>query len=453
MNKISMQRIFNLFIVWVLMVTSAFAQESEDTLKISLQDAQEFAVEYNTEVKNAQLEVKVADKKVWETTAQGLPQVSASGSYNNNLSLATQLLPAVIFGGPEGEYVEVQFGTQHNFTGTVSVNQLVFSGPYIVGLQAAKVYKSLSKQQSKQTRLDVKANVANTYHLILLSEENKKILKKNLANLEKTLNDSKKMFENGMIEETEVDQVQISVTSLENSIKSVQRQLESFYNLLKIQLGIPLDRPVQLKQSLESVVSNTNLDKTVSEDFSVQNTIGYQLADTQVKLEELDLKRQKANFLPNLSAFYNFNENAMRNEFNFFDFDEEWYQSSILGFQLNIPIFSSGQRYSKVKQAQLQLEKAKNNRELAKKNLKNGYIQARNNYMNAYETYISDQENKELAKKVLDRTNKKYKEGMVTSMELTQANDKYLETQSNYINSLVQLLNAKVQLLKILNAL
>jgi outer membrane protein TolC len=218
-------------------------------------------------------------------------------------------------------------------------------------------------------------------------------------------------------------------------------------------LGIPLDRPVQLKQSLESVVSNTNLDKTVSEDFSVQNTIGYQLADTQVKLEELDLKRQKANFLPNLSAFYNFNENAMRNEFNFFDFDEEWYQSSILGFQLNIPIFSSGQRYSKVKQAQLQLKKAKNNRELAKKNLKNGYIQARNNYMNAYETYISDQENKKLAKKVLDRTNKKYKEGMVTSMELTQANDKYLETQSNYINSLVQLLNAKVQLLKILNAL
>jgi len=308
-----MQRIFYVLTVFVFFTSSAFTQDGEDTLKITLQEAQEFALEHNTQVENAQLEVKVADKKVWETTAQGLPQVSATGSYNNNLSLATQLLPAVIFGGPEGEYVEVQFGTQHNFTGTVSVNQLVFSGPYIVGLQAAKVYKSLSRQQSRQTKLDVKANVANTYHLILLSRENKKILKKNLNNLNKTLNDSKKMYENGMIEETEIDQVQISVTSLENSIKSVQRQLESLYNLLKIQLGIPLERSVQLEQSLKSVVSNTSLDKTVSKDFSVQNTIGYQMADTQVKLEELDLKRQKANFLPNLSSFYNFNENAMRN--------------------------------------------------------------------------------------------------------------------------------------------
>jgi outer membrane protein TolC len=463
------QKISILLVFAVVVTASSSGQEQSDTMRISLQDALDVALEHNTQLKNSSLDVKIADKEVWETTARGLPQVSGSGSYNNNLSLATQLFPNFIEPTilqilmeegvieqqpiPEPEKIEVQFGSQHTFSGNIQVNQLIFSGPYIVGLQAARVYKSLAKHQYDMTELNVKSNVTNTYHSILLSKENIRILRSNLKNLKQTLKDTRAMYDNGMAEETDVDQIQINVSSLENSLRSTKRQLESLKNLLKIQMGIDLETPLLMTQSIQVLIEQNQLKKSYGTGFNVENNVNYQLSETQVKLSELDLKRQKANFLPSISAFYSYTENAMRDKFNPFHPDEPWYESSVLGFQLNIPIFSSFQRYSKVQQAKLSLKKSQNNLENTRKNLKNRYIQARNNYLTAFEKYKSDKENKELAKKVFNRTNQKFKEGMATSMELTQANDKYLQTESAYISSLVQLLGAKVELEKILNEL
>ena len=261
------------------------------------------------------------------------------------------------------------------------------------------------------------------------------------------------MYENGMAEETDVDQIQINVASLENNLKSTQRQLESLKNLLKIQMGVDLNTAVELTQSIEILLQENQLQKTYGTDFSVENNINYQASQTQVELSELDLKRQKSNFLPSLSAFYSFSENAMRDKFNVFASDKPWYESSMVGIQMDVPIFSSFQRYTRVQKAKLKLKKSRNNLENTRKNLQNRYIQARNNYLTAFEKYQSDKENKELAKKVFQRTKRKFKEGMATSMELTQANDKYLQMESAYISSLVQLLGAKVELEKILNEL
>ncbi|MFP3859835.1 MAG: TolC family protein [Bacteroidales bacterium] len=445
------------------------AQESEDTLKLTMEEALNKALEYNTDIRNARLDVKIADKKVWETTAQGLPQISGSSSYNNNLSLATQLFPNFIEPTimqilmeqgvidqqpiPEPEKIEVQFGSQHTFGANVEVSQLVFSGPYIVGLQASKVYKSLAKEQEDMTELNVKANIMNTYHSILLTRENLEILRGNLENLYKTLKDTKVMHENGFAEETDVDQIQINVTSLENNLKSTERQMESLKNLLKVQMGIDLNVPVELTQSLDYIIAEENLEPTYGNEFNPRENVNYQLTQTEVELSELDLKREKSNYLPSISAFYSYSQDAMRDEFNVFDFDEPWYESSVLGFQLNIPIFSSFERRSKVQQAELNLEKSKNKLENTRKTMKNNFIQARNNYLTALESHESNEKNKELAKKVYNQTTKKYKEGMATSMELTQANDKYLQMESAYINSLVELLEAKVELEKILNEL
>jgi outer membrane protein TolC len=354
---------------------------------------------------------------------------------------------------PEPEKIEVQFGTQHNVTGTIQANQLIFSGPYIVGLQAARVYKNLAKEQYEMTKLNVKSNVTNTYHSILLTKRNIAILKENLDNLNKTMEDTRAMYKNGMAEETDVDQLRLNVKSLENNLKTTQRQLESLRNLLKIQMGVDLETPIIATESLQRLVAENQLKKSFQTDFNVEQNINYKASKTQVELSELDLKRQKANFLPTLSAFYSFTENAMRDEFNFFDSGEPWYESSMVGFQLNVPIFSSFQRYSKVQKAELNLKKSKNNLEDTRKNLRNKFIQARNDYLTAFEKYENDKENKKLAKKIFNRTNKKYKEGMATSMELTQANDKYLQMESAYISSLIQLLNAKVELEKILNEL
>ncbi|MEF8810866.1 MAG: TolC family protein [Bacteroidales bacterium] len=458
------------FLSWALLLAGhSYAQDDEDTLRITLQQAQDHAMEHNVQVRNSEIDIKIADKEVWETTARGLPQISASGSYNNNLSLSTQLFPNFIEPTilqvlmeqgviqqqpvPEPEKIEVQFGSQHTFDGSLSVSQLIFSGPYIVGLQAARVYKGLFQQRHQQSKQEIKANVARTYHSILLTRRNVDILKDNLASLKQSMKDSRALYENGMVEQTEVEKIQISVSSLENSINTTQRQFEKFQNLLKIQLGLELERPLKLTQSLEEIVMETTINESIQEDFDVTENVNYQLMDTQVQLSELDLKREKAQFLPTLSGFYNFRENAMRDKFNPLDPDEKWYESSMFGFELSVPIFNSGQKISRVQQAKLNLKKSENNLSDTRKNLINNYIQAENNYKTAYEKMRNSQENMELAKKVYNRVSKKFSEGMASSMELTQANRDYLNTESNYINAVVDLLNAKTELEKIRNEL
>ena len=286
-------------------------QQSQDTLRLTIPQAQSHAMEHNTQVKNARLDVLVADKEVWETTASGLPQVSASGSYNNNLSLSTQLFPNFIeptiinvlkeqgvlppetpVGDPD--MIEVKFGTQHNFDGSLTVDQLIFSGPYIVGLQAARVYKNLSRQRRQLTELEVKANITRTYHSIQLTERNIEILEENLESLKKSLKDARALFEQGMVEQTDVDRIQISLSSIKNNIKSTRRQQAQLHNLLKIQLGVELDRPMVLTQSLQEIIQHTQLDGSVDQEFRVEENINYQLMDTQVRLSELDLKRRKS---------------------------------------------------------------------------------------------------------------------------------------------------------------
>ena len=440
-------------IICVLTVIGIYGSraQSDSVYTFSVIEAQDYAIENNLKVKNAKLDVIKSEKDVWETTAQGLPQADISGRFTDNLSLRTQLIPN--FENPEGPKIPVQFGSEFNASATLEVSQLVFSGPYIVGLQASKVYKQLSQQSLKQTRLNTKANVAKTYYLILLTESNIETLQGNLENLKETLEETKMMAEKGFIESTNVDQVQIQVNNLKNTLNSTKRQKKSYYDMIKIQLGMDLDREIKLTDSLSGIIDRIRLKDQVGQGYDVEKNIQYEMAETQVKLRNLDLKRQKANTLPSLSAFYNYGQDAMRDEFNFFDSDKDWYESSMIGLQLSIPIFAGGSRYSKIQQAQVEVQKAENNRELARKNLQKQLQDSRNTFLTAMDKYYTQQENRKLAKRVFERTNEKFKEGVASSSELTQANDKYLEAESNYISAVVELLNAKIALDKLLNNL
>lgn len=430
----------------------ASAQENS-TISLSVNQAMEHALQNNTSVQNARLDVAIADRKVWETTTIGLPQISASGSYMNSLSLATQLIPAEFFGGEPGEFAEVQFGTKHNFTGTLTVSQLIFSGSYLVGLQAAKVYQSLSEKTLDKTEVDTKSNVALTYYSILMAEENVKTLQENLEYMEDMLRQTAAFYKHGLLEETEVDKLKITVISLENSIKSIQRQIDYLYLLLKIQLGIGREKEIILTDNLSHVLLEINIDELLNKKFTFDEHIEYQLIKTQEDLMTLDLKRYKSEYLPTLSAFYNFQENAMRNDFNPFDSEEKWFESSMLGFQLDIPIFNSGLKRSKVQQARLELEKVTNTKKMLESNLYSLLLQKRNEFITGQENLENSRKNKQISKKVLDNISTKHQKGLASSLELTQANTDYLTTISEYTQSVVNLLNAKIELEKILNEL
>jgi outer membrane protein len=438
--------------LFVILPFVGFSQQ-DGILNLTVNQAMEHAVQYNIDVRNARIDVEIADKKVWETTAIGLPQIGATGSYNNNLSLATQLIPAEFFGGEEGTFSEIQFGTKHNFNGSLTATQLIFSGSYLVGLQAAKIYRSLSEKSLTKTETDTKANVASTYYSILLTEESLEILKQNHMYLNDMYIETKKVAMVGMVEETEADKLKIQASSIKNAVNSTERQIEFLYLLFKIQIGADKETEIKLTDNISDILLEINIDEYLEKEFFLEEHVDYQLIKTQEDLMALDMKRYKSEYLPSLSAFYSFQENAMRNDFNPFDGSEKWFESSMLGVQIDVPIFNSGLKRSKVQQARLELEKVTNSKNFLESTLYSVLLQNRNNFITRQEILLNSKENMQTSKKVLDNISIKHKEGVAKSLELTQANQDYLSTVSQYTNAVVDLLNTKIELEKILNEL
>ncbi|MDQ1355507.1 MAG: TolC family protein [Acidobacteriota bacterium] len=432
----------------------ALGAEGTDSQKLSLAEAQEYAVKHSTSTQNARLDVSAAKKKIWETTASGLPQVNAKISYMNNLKIPTTLIPAEFLdpNAEPGSFIGVKFGTQHNATLELTVDQLIFNGSYIVGLQASRIYLQLSREQLTKSEIDVKETVTNTYYLILLAEDNRETLETNLENIRKTLYETKELHRAGFSEDTDVDQLQLAVTDLENAVNSIKRQIEISYNLLKFQLGFDLQKEIRLSQSLEDILTDINGQELLTTEFKLFNHIDYRMMDTREKSFKLLLKKEKADYLPTISTFFSHSRMAMRDSFNFFS-KREWYPSSAIGLNINIPIFGSGMQRARVAQAQMELQKAGNLKKQAADGLQLELLQSRSAFADALEKKQGSKQNVDLAKKIYDKTLVKYANGTTSSLELTQVHNQYLTAESNYTRAVVELLTAKTRLDKALNRL
>jgi outer membrane protein TolC len=455
-----MKRICATIIIVLLAVSLIYgnAAEAEETgvLKLSLKDVQEYALKHSAVAENARLDVKMAKKKIWETTTSGLPQISGKVSYQNNLQLATTLIPAQFIDpdAAEGEFIGVKFGTQHNATAEITLNQLVFSGSYIVALQASKTYLRLSQEGLAKSRIEVKETVTNTYYLILLAEHSRKTLAANLENVKKTLFETKEMYKAGFLEDTDADQLQLTVTEMENAVKSMDRQIKVTHNLLKWQMGLSLDRDISLTDSLDNILNEIDSKELLTVEFNLKNHIDFRMADTQEKSMELLMKREQSEYLPTVSAFISHSQMAMRDSFNFFKkSDERWFPSTMVGININIPIFSTGMRAARVAQAKMDLRKAKNTKRQVTDGLRLGLLQARTGFADALDTSQSTRKNVQLAKKIYDKMRERYSSGTASSLELTQAHNQYLAAENNYIRAVVELLKAKTLLDKALNRL
>ncbi|MGD2085447.1 MAG: TolC family protein [Candidatus Aminicenantes bacterium] len=429
-------------------------EEPKDIQEMSLPEVQEYAVKHSTATKNARLDVAMARKKIWETTATGLPQISASASYMNNLQIPTTLIPAE-FLDPDAEpgtFIGVKFGTQHNATLSITLDQLIFSGSYIVGLQAARIYLRLSQDQLIKSEIDVKESVTNTYYLILLAEDNKRTLKSSLRNMKKTLVETRELYKAGFLAETDVDQIQLSVTEMENAVGSITRQVEITYRLLKYQMGFELQKEIRLSQTLENILQKIDSEELLTTRLNLFSHIDYRMVDTREKSLNLLLRREKTEYLPTISAYLSHSRMAMRDSFNFFS-KEKWFPSTAVGLNINIPIFSSGMRGARVAQARMDLQKAINLKQQVEDGLKLELLQVRSAFTDGLEKTQRTRENVKLAKKIYDNTLIKYNSGTASSLELIQTHNQYLTAESNYTRAVVDLLNAKTRLDKALNRL
>jgi outer membrane protein len=421
----------------------------QDTAYFSLQEAMDYSIENNLNAENARLDVDIADQRVWESVAAGLPQISGSMDYNYNINLATTLIPDFL--GNPSDKIEVQFGTKHFATAGLVGNQLIFSGQYIVGLQAAKIFKEFSRKNQERTEQQVKQTVMQNYYLVLLSESTLEAIKGNLENMQQTYNETRQLYMTGFVEEIDADQLEVALTNLENGVLSMERQVVATRNLLKYQMGLERSKAIVLTDSLSSLVGQVDFETALNQNLDLEENIDYQILDKQERLAFMNMKLKRAEYLPALSAFYSMDFTAQRDEFSFFRQNDNWYRASFVGLSFSLPIFSSGLRRAGVSQKKIAYNQAINNKAFAAEGLAVEFLQARYDFASALEKYRSDQRNLDLTRKVIQVTKIKYNEGLVSSLEYTQVNDQYLRTLSSFTSSMVELLNSKIKIDLLLN--
>jgi outer membrane protein TolC len=423
-----MKMIFSAVIVTGLALNS-FYVSGQDSIKLSLDSAINHALLNNKTLLNAKYASQKTHEKIWETTAAGLPQVTAEVDYTNYLGDTTK-----IFG-------RQMFNPTSNLT--FNVNQLIFSGSYIVGLQLAKLASQTSELTFQKSELEVKEQVARAYFLVLVAERTVEIMEANKLNTQLVYEKTNNLAKVGMIEQTEADKLLVMVSSIENAQKSAERQLEMAYNMLRLQLGLNVQSKIKLITSLEDISQQNKFETTLTSTFNVDNNYDYKLILMQEKISLKQVSLEKASYLPTLIGYYSHTEKLIKPEFL------DLSPKNLVGLKLSIPIFSGSQRMSKVKQSKIDLHIAENSKNLASEQLQIQEKQLRFNLNNMLEQYQNQKMNVEVAKEVFNKMTLKYEQGIVSSLELTSANSNYLTAESNYTNMLFQLLDAELALRKL----
>lgn len=447
-------------IILLILLAFAITAKSQDSQAIesnkqkytfSLNEAINHALVNNYTAINSDRDIAIAKQKKWETTAMGLPQINTALDYQNNFELQKSLIPAEFFGGNKGEFAEVAFGTKHNMNARATLSQLIFDGSYIVALQASKTYLKYYENAKQKTVVDTKEMVINAYGNVLLAQEGIKILENNISTLEKTLFDTKETFKNGLIEEENVEQLQITLTSIKSNLNYNKRLLEISSKMLKITLGIDINDELILTDKLDNLTIN-NLDLAFNQnEFNVVDNINYQMAQNFEEQKSLELKLEKSKALPSLSANLNFGYNAFGNQFEFFTKNQRWLNYSNMGVSLNVPIFSSFARKSRTQQAQIALEKAKTQLNETEQRLKLQYAGAKSDYEFSIEEYETAKSNLKLAERIEKKQQIKFTEGLSSSFDFNDAQRQLYDAQGKYLKSMVEIINKRASLEKVIN--
>jgi outer membrane protein len=416
----------------------------------SLKEAQQYALEHNYQIKNAKTDVEIASERVKENTAIGFPQISGKIGYTNYLELPTTLIDAEYFGGQKGQKAELKFGIQHNATWSATVSQLIFSGQYLVGLQAAKAYENLTHSIFHKNEIEIMDAIAKSYYPIIILKENKNYLDSTLLSMKKMLTETEEYYNNGFVEDTDVDQMKLIIADMETTLVYIDSQMELAYNMLKFMLGLKAEDKIEVSETLDGLLAATDTEFLANSKFDFNNNIDYKMLKKSEQLSYLQMRLSQSAYLPTMSAFYSYQQNDMNDKFVFLNFDHDWYPSQILGVQLDVPIWSSGMRKYKVNQAKMELDKIKVKDIELQQKLNLDLETGRNEFNNAYLIYNNRHQNLEIAKKIYQKTEIKYKEGVSTSLDLSQSYNQYLKAEMEYLTSILDLLMKKSDLDKLL---
>jgi outer membrane protein TolC len=430
-----------------------YAQEvkNNSAKSYTLEEAIAYGLEnsYNSNI--ASKDVAIALKQKWEIISQGLPQITGNAEYRNNLEQPVTLIPGEIAGGDPGTFVPVTFGTKQNLTATATWNQLIFDGSYIVGVQSAKTLLQISENAKVKTDLVVKQTITNAYGNVLLARESVEISKRNLESIQKNYNDTKVTYENGLIEEESVEQLEITLLGLETSLNNAERMKIIAYDMLKLSMGIPVTTPIIAIDQLEQL-STDNFDlQLLNKEIPIEDNIDYRLARDQSNQAEILIKLEKSKALPTLTAFVNYGAQGNSENFSFFTNHQVYYDQSVLGLSLNVPIFSSGLRSSRTAQKQIQYEQSLLQLEYTKNQVELDIESAKNDYKFSLENYSNKGKSLALAERIENKNQVKFLEGLSSSFDLNDAQQQLYRAQQEYLQAMLDVVTTKSELENLLD--
>ncbi|MDC3274749.1 TolC family protein [Flavobacteriaceae bacterium] len=438
-------------LIYLIMLSFTVFAQDNSVLEFSLEEAVEHALLYNNTAQNSTSDVRLAQLQKWQTTSTGLPQINANISYNNWIQQQISLIPAEFFGGNAGEFTEVAFGTKQTMNGTLTISQKIFDGSYLVGLQAAKVYLEISKNAQEKTYSELRKVVTNAYGNILLTEENIKILNANIAVIEKNIEDLKKVYENGMTEEENIEQLQLTRSVL-ISAKNYNLRLKGLaYAMFNLTIGVDTNATVVLSDSMEDLIALSEIKNTSINKNSVENTIDFKIARNDLKSKELLLKLEKSKALPTINAFVNGTYSGNSNNFDFLDQSQKWYGASMFGLNMSIPLFSSLGRSALTQKAKINLEKSERDLNNLRQQILVKIKSAENDLSFAKQDLVNKKQGLDLAKRIERKNQIKFFEGLASSFELSQAQTQLYTAQQQYIQAMLYVLNKHIALDVLLN--
>ena len=422
--------------------SSSFAQE-----RLTLKDCLGYATANNHELKVSGYNVVIANKKVSEQTGNYLPQVNATGTFDDNLALSTQLLPAEMTGGTPGTYIAVKFGTKYSVNGGLSVTQKIFDAGTLLQIKTAKLNLGISKLDQQQTDLNVAYNISLSFYQSLVIQMQLEGLKSTMVSSEKSLNSIELKFRNGMAKKVDVNKIKVSYNNTKSQMEQAKLNYAQSLNVLKFNMGMPIDSVLVLAESSASEDYEVFIRDAIG-NFRNEDNIDYQLKKTNVAVMQLDRNTKRSAFYPILSFYGNYNHNAMRQEFTFFSSGSAWYASSGIGLKLSIPIFDGLQRTSRLAQSELGIKIARENLITAEQSIRLEIFNDEVQYKNALANIEREMENLELAKGVYSDTQQEYQQGICSTVDVVQSESSYLVAQSTYYNKLLKLYLARIDLEK-----
>ena len=434
-----MNRLF-IFVISLLLTAMGWSQQA-----LSLNDAVSEGLRNNRSMVNSNYDIQIARERQWETIATGLPQISASADYNKDLEQRTSIVPGAYFGGSPGEYYPIQFGTEQSVDASARLDQLIFDGSYLVGLQASTVFLKISRQNKVKSELEVKRLVTDAYVNVLLAEERKQILENNLKNLEGTLVDIRKVYLQGLVEIEQVEQLEITSSSIQSALDYISRLIPINHQMLNMALGRDLSEKIVLADSLLGLCVQSESDHELA-NWDIAKNIDYQIAQNNLRSSELLLKLERFRALPSISAFITSGYDAYNNDFTFSEKSQQWYGRSAIGLSLRLPIFTSGAGQSRTDQAKLNVAKAKAQLEQVEEELLLQKASVHNQFTLAMEEFLRSQKSLEIAYRIERKNEIKYTEGVTGSFELRQAQLQLYELQNQHLNAMRDIISSKTEL-------